>query len=130
MIRLAKSFADEANTLLSSLRANFQQQAGRLKTEGHKRALICGCDTLADMAASALQNAGIKPAGVVAADTTIGGVAGMDVIAVTQASDIPCDMAVVFSKADARRLRRRLKKTVRIVQFPAISNAKEPAHGR
>ena len=130
MIRLGQSFADESNALLASLRAEFQKQASRLKADGHHRALICGCGPLADMAASALQNAGIKPVGVVAPDTTIGGVAGVGVTPLAKADQIACDVAVTFSRTDARRLRRHLSKTIPIVQLTADAQSKETARGR
>lgn len=129
MLRLALGFASESDRTLAPLRAEIQRRAARLASAGHRRALLYGDGPLADMAASALLNAGMKLVGVVSAETTIGGVAGARIRPPSDLKRLTADVAVALTNTDARRLRSHLGTRVPVVQLLADLADKEMSRG-
>ena len=127
---LATQFASEAGGVLAGLRAEIQRQAGRLRAGGRRRVLLCGTGPLADMAASALLNAGFKLVGVVSTDAKGGGVAGVKMRPFSEIGKVNCDVAVAVTSRDARALRRRLGRRVPVAELISGEVIAESGRGR
>ena len=114
-MRLAGAFAADSDRMLEPLRAELQGRTDRIRADGRRKALLCGCGPLADMAASAILNAGMKLAGIVSPDAAGGGVAGVRARSLSDADGVACDVAIALCPRDAQRLRRRLGARVPVV---------------
>jgi DNA-binding MarR family transcriptional regulator len=114
--RVAGAVARESGILLAGPRAELEAIARELKAGGARKVLLCGDGPLADVAASALRNGGLKLAGVVARDAEDTRVVGKKVQPIAEAAGIKCDAVVAVRAEDAALLRRRLK-GVSIIAF-------------
>jgi hypothetical protein len=100
-----------------------------MKGEGVRKVLLCGTGPLADVAASALQNGGLKPAGVVSRDQSSDKVAGMRVRPIADTRKIKFDAVVAVSPRDAALLRRHVGKGVPVIAFLSRSTLLEKRRG-
>jgi len=105
----------ESAALLAGVRAQMQRRLAGLAAKGRRRVLLCGEGPLADLAASAVLNAGMKLAGVVSQDTSDDRVAGARVRSVAEAKRIKCDLAVGVIPRDAGPLRKCLGRGVPVI---------------
>lgn len=124
--RTGSTLARAAGDMLAAPRAAFEREARRLKAEGARKILLCGSGPLADVAASALRNAGLNLGGVVARDTNAGRVAGIRARHLRHAGQTRCHAAVVVNSRDAAVLRRHLGKGVPMIPFlPPVRRAEK-----
>ena len=115
---LTDEMAAQAALLLAGPREQLEEAAADWRQAGRKRVLLCGCGPAADVAASALLNAGLKLAGVVSREEDPGRVAGLRVRPLGDAGEIRCDAAVCLRSGDMRPLRRRLPRATPVMSFP------------
>lgn len=127
--RVAAAMAVEAGAMLEGPRRELEEQARSLRADGRRRALLCGCGPLADVAASALRNGGLKLVGVVSPVAGPGRVAGKRVRPLADAAAIQCDVAVCVAAQDAAALRRGLGKGVPMIQFLPSSTRRGKRRG-
>ncbi len=127
---LGVRFAGEAGELLNGVRAELQRQTGRATAGGARRVLLCGHGPLADMAASAVLSAGMKLAGAVSPEVTVGAVAGVRVRPLAHAKRIACDTALAVTEKDFVALREHLGRSVPIVQLLAVPVVAEVRRAR
>ena len=123
--RLCAAFARESCKLLKPIRTEMQSSLDDLAANGKRAVLLCGKGALADMAASAILNAGMKLAGVVAAEAETERVAGRKVRPLAEARQAKCDVAATLTQSDARTLRKHLDSRV-----PVIIVGLDPANRR
>ncbi len=120
--RMLRSLTDEmaaqAALLLAGPREQLEGAAASWRKAGRKRVLLCGNGPAADVAASALLNAGLKLAGVVSRAEEPGRVAGLRVRPLADAGEIRCDGAVCLRSGDLRSLRRQLPRATPVLSFP------------
>lgn len=114
---MAGAVAEEAGNMLAGLREELTAQAHKLKTDGCKRVALCGEGILADMAACALMNSGLKLAGVVSRNADGERVAGLRVKPIADAEKIKCDVGAGVSNKDAAALRKCLGKGIPVIQL-------------
>ena len=112
LVRLGADVVAESTAPLVRLRDEMQRRAARAAEKGARCALLCGSGPLADMAASAVLNAGMKLAGVVSPGADAGAVAGLRVRPMSDAGRIRCDVAVALNARDAKALRGRLGRRI------------------
>ena len=127
--RLCAAFARESCKLLKPIRDEMQFRLDALAAEGKLTVLLCGNGALADMAASAVLNAGMKLAGVVATETGIERVAGMKVRPLPEAREVRCDAAATLTQSDARTLRKHLDSRVPVIAVGLGSSNRRSQRG-
>jgi DNA-binding transcriptional regulator LsrR (DeoR family) len=116
MVKLSMACASEADVLLEGFRGELEKLAARLRSQKRRSALLCGNGALSELAAAALQNNGVRIAGVVAQVPGSARVAGMRVRRVEDAAKIKQDVCVAMTAEDAKALRKSAGKGARIVQ--------------
>jgi len=119
MGRLNRLMAEQAGRFLEGPRMLLEERARVLRRMGRRRALLCGKGPLADVAASALLNAGMRLSGIVALDVEGTRVRGIRVIPVAESGRIGCDVAVGVTARDAAALRRAVPANVPVIAFLA-----------
>ena len=125
ILRLAAGLAVESGEQLRPVRDALAQESMRLAGRGVRRVLLCGSGVLADIAASALQNAGIRVAAVAAPGDEQDRVAGLRSRPLASLSKLSVDAAVALSNEDGRLLRKHLKKGTRVVSLLPAAARKE-----
>ena len=132
LVRLGAEYATGSTAPLARLRDEMQRRAARAADKGARKALLCGSGWLADMAASAVLNAGMKLAGVVSPDADAGPVAGLKVRPMADAGRIRCDVAVALNPRDANALRAHLGRRIPVTLLltgacSAVGRVSDPA---
>jgi len=117
MLRCSARLGAESEDLLAPLREEIRRKIERLAEKGHRKALVCGRGALADMVASALFRAGLKPVAVVPEE-------------VKGAGPASCDVAVATTRSAARLLRKRMAGRAPVVEVPGAAGSKEARRGR
>jgi len=117
MRRLNAALAEEAGCLLERPRRALEERVRTLSRPGRRRALLCGEGPLADVAASALLNGGMKLAAVVAVEPKGGRVWGVAVRPLSAGARVACDLAVGVTPRDAAALRRLLRGKTPVTAF-------------
>lgn len=116
MTRLSMVCATEADLILAGFCVELDRIALRLRDAGRKSVLLCGDGPLAELAAAALRNAGLRIAGVVAIAPTGARIAGMRVLPVQGAAKLRPDVSLAMTDAESAALRRVLGPKARIQQ--------------
>jgi len=126
---MAGAVAEEAGNMLAGLREELTAQARKLKADGCRRVTLCGEGALADMAACALMNSGLKLAGVVSRSADGERVAGLRMRPIADAGKVKCDAGAGVSSKDAAALRKRLGKRIPIIQLLPRAAKRRQARG-
>ena len=129
LIRLGADFVAAFMAPLARLRDEMQRRAARAADKGARKALLCGSGWLADVAASAVLNAGMKLTGVVSPDADAGAVAGLKVRPMADAGRIRCDVAVALNPRDAKALRVHLGRRIPVALLLSRSAGRRAGRG-